>query len=263
MSVMVNSISLCSKHFQSNQIVLPAKRNSLTFHCCDIVSPFSFVRLKFVLVCAIGATMSAVQASDLGVAAGYGGDGNGVGAGGALGGNGYADGSSYGAGGHDVAQVSSGYGYGYGNNDYSNANYGYGSGSYQVQEVASNSIGQTHSNAASFQPSAADLTHESLNAGAQSVHSVQSVHGGGGGIQSSYGGGIQSSYGGGDIQTGYGGGDGDFQANYGGNVGYAQSNYEVAPAVHTHEQAIPISKHVEVTKSVPYPVYKQLHVPGN
>lgn len=223
------------------------------FHCCDIVSPFPLSALQFVVMCAIGATMSSVQASDLGAATGYGGDGNGIGAGGALGGNGYADGSSYGANGHDLAQANSGYGYGYGNNDYSNANYGYGSGSYQVQEVASNSIGHTHSNAASFQPSAADLTHESLNAGAQSVHSVQSVHGGGGGIQSSYGG---------DIQTGYGGG-GDIQANYGGNVGYAQSNYEVAPAVHTHEQAIPISKHVEITKSVPYPVYKQLHVPGN
>lgn len=30
----------------------------------------------------------------------------------------------------------------------------------------------------------------------------------------------------------------------------------------TAESAVPVSKHVEITKSVPYPIYKHLHVPG-
>lgn len=33
-------------------------------------------------------------------------------------------------------------------------------------------------------------------------------------------------------------------------------------AIHTQAETFPISKHVEITKNVPYPVFKQLHVPG-
>lgn len=186
------------------------------------------------MVCAFG--LVSVQTSDLSAAGGYGFDGNSISnsysGNSGLVGNGYTDGSSYNTNANDLAHVSTGYE----NNDYGNSNYGYGSSAYQVQEIASNSIAQAHSGA-QFVPSAVDITHDSLNAG-------QNIHGGSG------------SGSGGDIQSGYG------SIDYG-NAGYSQSNYEVAPAVHTHEQAIPIAKHVEITKSVPYPVYKQLHVPGN
>lgn len=46
--------------------------------------------------------------------------------------------------------------------------------------------------------------------------------------------------------------------------GYAGAGHvEHNQVIHTHAEAIPISKHVEITKHVPYPVYKQIHVPGN
>lgn len=70
---------------------------------------------------------------------------------------------------------------------------------------------------------------------------------------------------------------GDFQPSYGTQLG----NHEAASVDITHESlqgyseghghsqvvqteahAVPISKHVEITKHVPYPVYKQVHVPG-
>lgn len=44
------------------------------------------------------------------------------------------------------------------------------------------------------------------------------------------------------------------------------SNNELENNQHTHNiqtDAIPISKHVEITKNVPYPIIKQVHVPGN
>lgn len=65
----------------------------------------------------------------------------------------------------------------------------------------------------------------------------------------------------------------DFQSDifHGGhNFGYDDAtqihddNYSSSqPAIHAQAETFPISKHVEITRNVPYPVYKQLHIPGS
>lgn len=87
------------------------------------------------------------------------------------------------------------------------------------------------------------------------------MYGYGGGYSGGYNGGYSGGY------NSYGG------SSYGGNIGgssYGGSGYGgsaelghgEAQVIHTQQEAIPISKHVEITKTVPYPVYKQVHVPG-
>lgn len=39
--------------------------------------------------------------------------------------------------------------------------------------------------------------------------------------------------------------------------------YNSHQPIHTQAETFPISKHVEFTRNVPYPVYKQIHVPGS
>lgn len=148
------------------------------------------------------------------------GDLNNIAASSANSGEGAVDYSGSYSGGYDASQqISQGYGdnVAYSQQNVNFANYGgystdQGHQEYQVQEIASNHIGD--------------------------------VQGG------QYGG--ANSYQNGDL---------GFQPSYG---GIATANYGHAEpqVIHTQAEAIPISKHVEITKSVPYPVYKQLHVPG-
>lgn len=106
---------------------------------------------------------------------------------------------------------------------------------YQVQEIATNHV----SNAAQqghFDTSSIDVTHDGYAP------------------SNDFNGGITYGYNTDQQQQ-----SNAFDATQG-HIDDYNSNQQT---IHTQAETFPISKHVEITKNQPYPVYKQLHVPGN
>lgn len=111
---------------------------------------------------------------------------------------------------------------------------------YQVQEIANNQIGNV-AQQSQFDGSSVDLTpNRQLTSGNVPSDGLY--------------GGISFDY---DTEH-------QHQSNafdaFHGHVDESNSSQQT---IHTQAETFPISKHVEITKNVPYPVYKQLHVPGS
>lgn len=105
---------------------------------------------------------------------------------------------------------------------------------YQVQEIATNHVSN----------------------GAQQGHFDT------GSVDWTHGGDAQSNDFHGGITYGYG--TDQYQGNaFDATQGHIDEYNSNQQTIHTQAETFPISKHVEITKNVPYPVYKQLHVPGN
>lgn len=123
--------------------------------------------------------------------------------------------------------------------DERNANIVQGSG-YQVQEIGTDQI-SGGSQQGQFDANAIDFTQNSVNVNGNDFQS-DDFHGG-----------HNFAYDTDQRQSNV------FDATQIQDVDYSSSQ----PAIHAQAETFPISKHVEITRNVPYPVYKQLHVPGS
>lgn len=152
-------------------------------------------------------------------------------------------------------QLSAGYGGSYAQSPQLSSGYG-GGAAYSQQSINIGSYGNSIGN---YGDQSGEQGGYDYSQNGYQVQDLSSNHIGD--TQGQYGGQFEASavdITDGGIQSNYGNG---FQANLLDNSGgYGHSGGQV---IHTQAEAIPISKHVEITKSVPYPVYKQLHVPGD